>query len=211
MTSSGRVSGLRWLFGLICWMAAALSTSIVAAGSVDEDGIFVCGFECDASPAVVTLRTYEQSYESGGMGVPWGVAAPDRVFQAGNMQPSPTGPIDQFRVRAWSFSAPTEALTGAIYLPPMVAGVVTAISSCPADFDQGQQCRVYGGNTQLRWSTDPDRPNACLLEPGRTYFLHSAHFSLSAYVNSGDISSTCGCPSPPCAGCVLAYSPQTAR
>lgn len=177
--------------------------------AVEEgDWIFVSPFECPAHSASVTLRRYDQSFFTGGMGAPWGALINfDRVFYAGNVpvQTTPAQPPNQFRVRAWEFEAPTQALTGWLVLPPS-GNHVTVISACPADFDVPPECRGNGGNSRLKWSTRPDEAGACLLEPGRTYYLQGAHFSLAGYVSSGDVLNTCGCANPPCTLCPLSMS-----
>lgn len=181
--------------------------------SGEEDLIFACGFECPATSAFVTLREYTQTQSSGGMGAQWGEhLGSDQTFNAGNKPThvNPLEPPEEFRVRAWRFTAPEAPLTGFLIHPPS-GNHVTMISSCPADLDVLPACRMNGGNSQMKWSTRPNEIGACLLEPGKTYYLQAAHFSLSGYVNNDTILNTCGCTNPPCASCKLSISATQAE
>lgn len=189
--------------------------SLAAAGSAQnvtppqgEEIIFAGPFECPAHTATVRIRDYAQSLASGGMGAEWGALVNfDRIVHAGNrpLHAQPPQAPTQFNVHAWSFTAPIAEQTGMLLLPPS-GNHVTVISACPADFDVLPMCRANGGNARLRWSTRPDEVGACLLEPGRTYYLQAAHFSLSSYVATGEILNTCGCDNPPCMRCPISVS-----
>lgn len=205
-----KVSSLALVFGLAC--AGAVSPGNDAygqsSGVLGEDLIFFCGFECSTIPSVVTLREYSQTHASGGMGAPWGTAlGSDQLFNAGNkpVKTTPLTPPTEFRIRAWSFTAPEAALTGFIQ-NPVSGNHVTLISSCPGDLDVFPVCRINGGNSQMKWSTRPTEVGACLLVPGQTYYLQAAHFSLTNYISTGTILNTCGCSNPPCPACKASIS-----
>lgn len=166
---------------------------------------------CDPLPAImnVNLKNFTDPHPNG-FGVAFGAVRGDTVFSGGNqgLVTAPLSPPAVLNVRSWRFTAPSAPVTGTIGISPGAGAAATSIASCPGVYAVAGTCRKSGNNSQMKWSTKPNEPGACLLEPGQTYYFNGAHFSLSDFASGGVYNSSCGCANPPCGGCSLVYQLQ---